>query len=40
MYDMIATSIARDHTQSMIAQAAAATRARSVRRSRRQRRAA
>ena len=40
MYDMIATSIARDHTKSMIAQAAAANRARSVRRGRRQRRAA
>lgn len=34
MYDYFATSIARDHTQSLIAQAAAATRARTARRNR------
>jgi hypothetical protein len=38
MYDLFATSIARDHAQSMIAQTAAADRARTIRRDRRRNR--
>jgi hypothetical protein len=38
MYDQFATSIARDHAQTLIAQTAAATRARSARSARRSRR--
>ncbi len=40
MYDYFATSIARDHTQSLFARAAAADRARTARRNRWVRRAA